>query len=379
MISINQFKTPGQFISHLLEERAWTNRLLAAVLSKDETAISKLVTDKAPVTAETAIQLEEVFGVPAEDFLTLQKNYDLAKARYTVTPNPKRASRAKLLSALPITEMISRGWIDVRNTKDVEEIESAINKFFCVAQRQDIELISYAAKKTNVNEAISPAQLAWLYRVGSIAQQMLVQSFSKAKCKDLIMQLRPLLTAPQEARKVPKLFSECGIRLVFVEALKGSKIDGVCTWLDEKSPVIGMSLRFDRMDNFWFVLRHELEHIIQGHGLSEPHFDTDVGTTASDNDITDAQEIEANTAAAQFCIPSGKIDNFVARKAPLFQERDFLGFAKLLGVHPSIVAGQIRHKTGRFELFNSHNEKIRSHILPSSIHDGWGTVMPIFT
>lgn len=351
--------------------------LLSSILGKDTTTISKLISDKLGVSAELAVVLEEAFAIPAEHFLDLQKSFELAKARYSVTPNPRRASRAKLLSDLPITEMISRGWIGVKNTKDVEEIEFAINKFFGVANGQDVELISYAAKKTNVNAAISPLQLAWLYRVGSIAQQTLVtKPFSKAKCKDLITKLKPLLIAPQEARKVPKLFSEYGIRLVFVEPLKGSKIDGVCTWLDGKSPVIGMSLRFDRMDNFWFVLRHELEHIIQGHGLSEPHFDTDVGAASHDG-VIDAQEIEANAAAASFSIPAGKVDSFVARKAPLFQERDFLGFAKLLGVHPSIVAGQIRHKTGRFDLFNAHNEKIRNHILPSAIHDGWGTVIPL--
>jgi HTH-type transcriptional regulator / antitoxin HigA len=376
MQTTEQYKTPGQLVDALLRERGWTQALLSAILGKDTTTINKLVSDKSAVSAEFAVLLEEAFSVPAEKFLELQKSFDLAKARYSLTPDPKRTSRAKLLSDLPVTEMIGRGWIKVGNTKDVTEIEAALGNFFGVEKNSDVELISYAAKKTNVLDTISPLQLAWLYRVSSIAQQMLVKPFLKSKIPDLIAQLKPLLIAPQEARKVPKLFAEYGIRLVFVEALKSSKIDGVCTWLNEKNPVIGLSLRYDRLDNFWFVLRHELEHVMQGHGLFTPHLDSDMGSEETKNAI-DEQEAEANDAAAHFSIPKGKLDSFIARKSPLFQERDFLGFAKLLGIHPSIVAGQIRHKTQRFELFNSHNSKIREHVLPSAISDGWGTVVPV--
>lgn len=375
MENFKQFKTPGQLIEALLQERGWTQALLSAILGKDTTTINKLVSDKSGVSAEFAVLLEEAFSVPAENFLELQKSFDLAKARYTLTPDPKRANRAKLLSELPINEMVSRGWISVSSTKNIAETVAAIGNFFGADKTLDAELISYAARKTNAHEAISPLQLAWLYRVVAIAQQMVVtRPFVKSKAKDLIAQLKSLLIAPQEARKVPKLFAEFGIRLVFVEALKNSKIDGVCTWLNENSPVIGLSLRFDRLDNFWFVLRHELEHVIQGHGLLAPHLDVEMEADA--NSVIDAQEAQANEAAAHFSIPKGKLDSFIARKAPIFQERDFLGFASLLGIHPSIAAGQIRHKTKRYELFNAHNAKIRDHVLPTAISDGWGTIAP---
>lgn len=371
-----EYKTPGQLIAALLNERGWTQSLLGSILGKDATTVSKLISDKLSVSAELALLLEESFSIPAERFLDIQKSFDLAKARYSITPNPKRASRAKLLSELPISEMVSRGWLKLQNTKDIDEIEGAVSKFFGVGRGDDVEVMSYAAKKTNAQESILPIQLAWLYRVGSIASQMLVKQFNKSKLNKLVEQLRPLLISPQEARKVPKLFSEYGIRLVFVEALKGSKIDGVCFWLDDRSPVIGLSLRFDRMDNFWFVLRHELEHVIQGHGKATPHFDIDYGNPSEASKI-DAEEIAANEAASNFCIPRSKLDSYIARKAPLFQERDFLGFARLAGVHPCIAAGQVRYKTGRYELFNAHNEKIRDHVLPSAIADGWGDIAPI--
>jgi HTH-type transcriptional regulator/antitoxin HigA len=59
-----------------------------------------------------------------------------------------------------------------------------------------------------------------------------------------------LLQSAEEARKVPRMLAECGIRFIIVESLKAAKIDGVCIWLDKHSPVIGISFRFDRIDNF---------------------------------------------------------------------------------------------------------------------------------
>jgi HTH-type transcriptional regulator / antitoxin HigA len=370
------YKTAGQLVKALLEEKGWSNRLLAAVIEKEETAISKLITDKNPITAELAVLLEEVFKVPAERFLSLQKSYELAKARITSQPDSKRATRAQLFGDLPISEMMARGWINVQNQKNIEEIESELVRFFKTESIEEIEVLPHAAKKTNALEGATPSQVAWLYRVQDIAANMLVSPYSKQKVKAVIEKLKPLLAAPEEARNVPRLLSECGIRFVVVEALKSSKIDGVCCWLDKKSPVIGMTLRFDRMDNFWFVLRHELEHVIQEHGLEKPVLDIDLGSQQAEQ-IIDEQEIVANNAASEFCAPKARIESFIARKAPLFPERDFLGLAKTLGVHPSLIAGQIQFKTGRYDLFRTHLSKIRQPVVSSAMVDGWGDVAPV--
>ncbi len=336
-----------------------------------------MLLDKKPVTAEIAVVLEEVFGVQAERFLSLQKSYDLAKARITAMPDPKRAARAHLLGELPIQEMISRSWIAVKNQKDVEEIESELMKFFKTNHLSDIEQLPHAAKKTNPESGATLTQLAWLFRVQQIAKELITPKYSASKTRDALPKLKALLIAPEEARKVPQILNECGIKFLIVEALKSSKIDGACCWLNQHSPVIAMTLRFDRMDNFWFVLRHEIEHVLQGHGLESPIIDAEIDSSDGASKIINEEEKLANDAASNFCVSQAKIDSFIARKAPIFPERDFLGLAKILGVHPSLVAGQIRFKTGRFELFNSHNAKIRSCVLPSAIVDGWGDIAPI--
>jgi HTH-type transcriptional regulator/antitoxin HigA len=186
------------------------------------------------------------------------------------------------------------------------------------------------------------------------------------------------LNAAEEARKVPRILAECGVRYVIVESLVSAKIDGVAFWLDANSPVIGMTLRHDRIDNFWFVLRHEIEHILQGHGFGSTMLDAELeGERAGIGPNISDDERVANDAAANFCVPQESLQRFIARKAPFFAERDILGFARTLRIHPGLVAGQLQHKTSRYDRFRNHLVKIRSTVAPSAMVDGWGDVAPV--
>ena len=134
-------------------------------------------------------------------------------------------------------------------------------------------------------------------------------------------------------------------------------------------------MRFDRIDNFWFVLRHELEHVLCGHGHAAPILDVDLDGR-EDGEVVEEERI-ANAAASDFCVPRDKLASFIARKAPFFAERDILGFASTLGIHPGLVAGQLQHHTQKYDRFRSHLVKIRSFVAPSAMVDGWGDVAPV--
>ncbi len=372
----DDFRTPTQLIEALMKERGWTNRVLATVLNTAENSVSRFVTGKQPIDAELALTLEDVFGVPAERFLGLQKSYDLAKARISARPDPDRATRAHLFSGLPIADMIKRGWIVADGVRD-PKVQSELMRFFGVNRLEDIEVLPHAAKKTQVNIEATPAQIAWLYRVRQLASEMLVARYSDDALRQAIGKFSALLSAAEEARKVPRILTEAGVRFVIVETLPSAKIDGVCFWLDDRSPVIGMTMRFDRIDNFWFVLRHECEHVLRGHGRSAVMFDSDLeregaGTGAN----IPEEERMANDAAANFCIPKSKLHAFIARKAPLFYDQDIRGFANTLQVHPGLVAGQLRHATGQYNRFADYLTKVRSIVIPNAIVDGWGNVTP---
>jgi HTH-type transcriptional regulator / antitoxin HigA len=377
--TMSEFTMPGQLIANLLQERGWSSRNLAVVLEKDETTISKIITGKGAVTTETALALEDIFGVKAEIFLELQRQYDLAVARLSARPDKGRAMRATLFADLPITVMAKRGWIDASDPQNMAQVEAGLIKFFGVSSLEEIELLPHAAKKTQVNTPVTPAQMAWLYRVRKIAEEMMVAPFSNSSLERAITNLRQLMIAPEEARKVPRILAEAGVRFVIVESLPSAKIDGVCFWLDDQSPVVGLSMRHDRIDNFWFVLMHELEHVLRRHGMTNTTIlDTELeGVRAGSSEDIPQEEREANKAAQEFCVPTAKMDAFIARKDPFFAERDLIAFASILGVHPGIIAGQLQHRTNRYDRFRQHLASIRHNVSTSAAVDGWGDIYPV--
>lgn len=376
---MSEFKTPGQLIESLLEGKGWSKRTLAIIIGKPEAALNKIIAGKQSLDAHTALLLEEVFGVEAERFLALQRDYDLAIARASARPDPQRATRAHIFGGLPVGEMSKRGWLGGANIRDVKQVESALASFFGAQSPDDIEFLPHAARKTMVNTDTTPVQLAWLYRVRSMAAEMIVPPYSADKLDLALQELQALRVSTENVRLVPRILERAGIRFVVVETLPTAKIDGVCFWLSDQSPVVGMSLRHDRNDNFWFVLRHELEHVRLGHGKSGQFvLDAELdGERAGYGPNVPEEERLANSAGAEFCVPQAQMKAFVDRKAPLFSERDMVGFARSIGVHPGLVAGQLQHLTGRYERFRQHQEKVRGYILPVAYSDGWGNVAPV--
>lgn len=371
-----EFKTPGQLITYLVEQKGWSKRVLATVLGMSETVVNKMTTDVRPISAGDAILLEEIFNISATTFLELQSSYDLAKARIKASPDQGRSDRAQLFSELPVTAMIKRGWININDLKDHALIESELSKFFGVQSASDIPILSHAAKKTEVTSGTTAEQLAWLYRTRKIALEMVIPPATKKSIGNAIESLKPMRISDTAIRKVPEILAKAGIRFLIVESLPSAKIDGVCFWLADNAPVIAMTLRFDRIDNFWFVLRHELEHALCGHGKDTINIDTELEKNSTDvTDIIQEEKI-ANDAAADYCSPHNKIKSFIARKSPFFSERDLLGFARIHQIHPGLVAGQIQRRTGRYDLFRKHLVKVSPNIISTSIVDGWGTVAP---
>ena len=337
-----------------------------------------VIAGKRPLDAQLALTLSEVFDVSPDALLSLQKSYELAKARIVAIPDPSRFVRAQLYGNLPVVEMIKRGWLEAEDIRVTAQVESSLVKFFGVESVDEIEILPHAVKKTKISVNVTAAQLAWIYRVKQIAAEMLVAPYSPRKVRGSVSKLRDLLVSPEAAGKVPRILTESGIRFVIVEALSSSKIDGVCFWLDDFSPVIGLTLRFDRIDNFWFVLRHELEHVIQRHGRSAAMFDAELeGDRAGTGDDIAEEERVANDAASSFCVPREKLDRFIARKSPFLTERDILGFSRTVGVHPGLVAGQLQHRTKRYDRFRKHLAKVRAIVRPNAFVDGWGDVAPV--
>lgn len=362
---------PGSFLKEELDARGWNQLDLAYILGCSVQSINLIINEKKGISPEMAKALGKAFFVSAEFFNNLQKTYELSKAKEPSESIEKRAQ----LQHYPLRLMISRGWID-----DVDSVlmEEQMSRFFEVDNANEIPHITHAAKKYNYDDLPPPEQLAWLYRVKQIAKEMTVEKFTSTKAKSVLIKLAALREEPEQVRHVPRLMGECGIRFVIVETLPKAKIDGVCLWLDQSSPVIGLTTRYDRIDNFWFVLRHEIEHVFQKHGQNYAIIDAELegdkaGVGAS---VTEDEKI-ANSAASEFCVPQDKMNSFYSRKAPYLSKRDVLAFSSINGLHPGLIVGQIHNRTKKYAFLREYLVNVRKNILPSAVVDGWGEIAPV--
>ena len=359
---------PGTALAEELAARGWSQSDLTFILGCNPKAVNLIINGKQGVSPVMSKALGQALGMAPDHFANLQRAYDLATAG---EPDPAVSARATMMQTYPIREMVRRGWLRSAATDD---LGNQLARFFETNDPQNIPYLAHAARRAGYEEGdTTPAQLAWLYRVRQIAKAIAAPRYSTTALSDAVLRMRELLTAPEEARHVPRILAECGIRFIIVEALPQSKIDGVCLWLDDRSPVIGLSLRFDRIDNFWFVLRHECEHVLRGHGKrsKEGMVDANMKTGLSNQSGISEEEGQADEAAAQFCVPQDKMTSFILRKNPFFYEKDVVAFSKLNGVHPGLPVGQIQHRLERYDYLRKYQVKIKEHIVPGAIVDGW--------
>ncbi len=359
---------PGEFLKDELEARGWSQTELAEIMGRPVRLINEIIAGKKGITPETAVQLGDSLGTGAELWMNLESQYQLSRVR---TPDGLVARRARLYERFPVREMIRRGWIEASNS--IEVLEQQFLDFYGLKGLSEESVFCHAAKKANAEAPPTPRQVAWLHRARQLAAASVVHGYTAERLRQALPRLSALLSAPEETRQVPRILTESGVRFVVVEAIPGSKIDGGCFWLSPSQPVVALSLRLDRIDNFWFVLRHELEHVLCGHGREQGFIldqDLDDSSTVTANE----EEVVANREAEEFCVSDAEMAGFLARVGPFVAEERVLLFAQRINVHPGIVVGQLQRRLGRYDLFRKHQVKVRSFVSASALTDGWGVV-----
>ena len=365
---------PGEFLKEELESRGWSQIEFAEILGKTPALVNELVMARRAVTPETAKALARAFGTSAQYWLNLESAYQLWK---TKDADESISRRANLYRFAPIKEMVKRNWVE--GSENIDVLESQVLKFFKINSLDESELeLAHAARKSTPYHEVTPSQRAWLSRARSLGKAVITKPLSKRSLDEGFGSLRSMLHSIAEIRKVPRVLADMGVRLVVVEALPQTRIDGACLWLDKASPVVALSLRYDRVDAFWFTLLHELNHVASGDGVRSTVLDIDlVKDSPTGMQQNQPSEHKANVFASEFLIPKSEIEDFIGRTAPLFSRTKIVRFANRIKVHPGIVVGQLQYR-GQLP-YSQHRrllEKVRHVIMPSALTDGWGYIAP---
>jgi HTH-type transcriptional regulator/antitoxin HigA len=366
----NQTPPPGQFILAELEKRGWSQRELAEIIGRPFQLINELIKGKRAVTTDTAVALGAAFGDGAEVWLQRESAHQVAQANVDTDAVQRRA---RLYEMAPVKEMERRGWIS--RVSDADLLEGELKRFFGVDSLDDEPKIGAVTRRSARDDSLTPSQRAWCFRVRQLAAAQLVAEYDESRLESCKKALRKVAAYPQETHKVPQVLAAHGIRFAIVEPLAGTKVDGVAMWIDN-SPAIGVSLRFDRFDSFWFTLGHEITHIEH---QDEAPLDSDLTAATSADDIEALQSVKppmerrADEGAAAMLIPPAELDSFIRRVGPLYSKDRIVQFANRIKIHPAIVVGQLQH---RGEIgYHANREmlsKVKHFVLPTSVTDGWG-------
>ena len=358
---------PGDFIRDELEARGWTQADLAKIMGRPLSLVNLIISGKRGITAETACELSNAFDTSAEFWLNLESAYKLSKV---VVPMTEIREMASLYATAPIKEMEQRGWIG--KTESADELRKEVARFYSTV---NLDAFKVAARASTIQGIITDAQLAWCVKCLDLALSVKAQPYVEKNAQDCEKSLRGLAAHPEGVSRISATLASFGIRLVVVEHLKGTKIDGAALWLGDgwDKPVIALSARFDRIDWLWHTLLHEFSHI--KHRDSVALIDVDMLGDESKNSSVQDVENRANAEAASILIPRATLDSFIKRKHPCYSKQSIIQFAHLNKIHPGIIVGQLHHRNNTYSTNREMLVKIRDILISHSMTDGFGTTI----
>ena len=364
-----EIQSPGDFIREELKLRKWTQADLATILNRPLPTINRILQGKHGLMPEMALALAAVFDVSPEVWMDRESRYRLSLADEI---DPEIQRRARLYELAPINDLRKRGWIDPKPA--LGNTESGVLDLLQMKTVEDEPKVSALMRRTNASApTLSAAQRAWCFRVLQLAAGQKAATFNPKKMDACEAALRQLATSPEATKDVPAALLSFGIRFAVVEHLTGTRIDGGTLWLDAKKPVVGMSLRYDRIDGFWFTLFHELSHVRHRDDLS-----IDSQQSANEESGKNQKpefERRADKDAMEILVPPKQLTAFVRKARPTFSSDDIIQFAQKIGVHPGIVVGQLQHRGDiGYQSQRAMLAKIRDIVTSVALTDGWGRI-----
>lgn len=303
--------------------------------------VSEVLTRKRPLSLSMIRRIHRGLDIPADILIK-----DVSVDRAIVCQDPQMD-----FSRLPLKEMAERGCFGETqsNARQLKEYaEDLMRKFM-----QDLlpKQVSQAFMRAPMHQrgdrhADEMALLAWRLCVLRQAREVPPKKNYRPGIITLawLNELAKLSAFDEGPKLARQYLARHGITLIIERHFKGTFVDGAAM-LDSDRPIVALTLRHDRIDNFWFVLMHELAHVAKHLSPESPVFIDDL-------DRKDHQEVEAqaDAMAMEALIPAKHWLEATVRTT--LSSNDAKALAEKLGIHPAIVAGRLRHETGNYRLLS---------------------------
>lgn len=159
--------------------------------------------------------------------------------------------------------------------------------------------------------------------------------------------LARLSEAPNGPRLVAGALAGVGVIFLALKHLPGTYLDGAAMRRRDGTPIIALTVRHDRIDNFWFTLLHEYCHVCY-HLNNETNAildDLEVKSAISEDDI----EHQADMFAQNALLPPPISAKLVSTE---LTPEDIETIAAEAGVHAAIVAGRWQREHSDYRRFS---------------------------
>ena len=340
---------PGRILAAELSTRQQSQSDFAARAGLSAKHVNQILKGTASLSADSAISVERVLGIPASFWLGVDARWQEHRSRQR-----QRSELEKLthwVERFPMRELTRRGYISEGAT--AADAVSEVLAAFRVADPEAFERVWLTPMSSGFRRAQQfPADqfstATWLLLAERQTEAHELPGFSVTELRRLVHSLRPLTRYPVvegflEARR---LLATCGVGLTFVEQLRESRITGATWWPTLNRPIIALCERHQRVDVFWFALFHEIAHLLL-------HPRRRVFLEFTGNDDTDGLESEASAFAAEELIPATY--NSAITAAPI---AELPVFANSLDVGIAVVAGRRARLTDQWAAVNKMREAL---------------------
>jgi len=342
---------PGGTLQDILEERGMPQSQLARRTGLSPKHINQIINGKIGISADVAISLENVLGVPARFWLAREARYREYKAREE--KRQRLADEISWTDNFPIKKMAEYGYIEKRKG-GLPQLQNLL-RFFGIASPGEFSVWWDRLQPTfRISSQKKPdkyALAAWLRKGELEASEIDCAPFSKDGFSGVLKDIRALTQQPPERfqTKLTELCSRYGVAVVFVPELPNSYVSGATRWLSKSKALIQLSFRFKTADMLWFAFFHEACHVIKHHKKRSMFLRDD----SRDDDMD--EEREANKFAANILIPPKEYRSFAR---PNLTENNIREFSERIGIDPSIVIGRLQHD--KYLPYNSMLNKIKT-------------------
>ncbi|MCY3658669.1 MAG: hypothetical protein OXG36_06580 [Caldilineaceae bacterium] len=328
---------PISAIKFRMEQAGLTQRDLIPILGS-RAKVSEVLSGKRDISMKMARALHANLGIPAESLLQ-----DPAVLQTGHSCNIE-------WSKFPLREMAKRKWIQsTEPLKDyAEELLTPL-----VNQAGGMNFVGQSlfrrTKQQGQNTNTDPYALAaWCLVVAAreMKREARVQYTPGTVTQEFLRQVAVLSRFPDGPIQAQEFLRTRGIGMEVVKHLPRTRLDGAAIRMSDGGPVVGLTVRHDRIDSFWFTLLHELAHIgLHLDVLSDTSVYTDDHDLKVANGSKSTEEHDADSWARDALIPPTIAKDIDHESIAV---NDVLNLASLANVHPAVVAGRTRHETGNY-------------------------------